>query len=489
LHNAIEYGGVPVLITNKNGLVNYTSISFEKILRKRLEEIYNVYLPDILQKYLTKTEYEELDDAIKKGREWVKIISFVSENSGIKIREVKLNPIYRNSTFSKNFILTANDITNYILKNKIIKKSEERQRTIINNISDPLIIIRQEESQFYVENVNDSFIKTFEKAKDTIIEKSMYQVFPKSLQDIISESIYEIEVGKIAKVKFRYKHELSEKVFAGKLTYVDNSYDKFRIYIITLSDITERLNHEEKLKKALEKENQLNKLKTSFLTNMSHEIRTPLNAISGYSTLLEEDIKDGFYDSVTELAGALKEGVERLLGLVDNIVEASLLESGTDSYSFKDICLNDLLFKIYNDFKKKEYPKNLDFYFESEKEELYLNADESKLEKIISLILDNSTKYNVEKGQIFIRLRSTAKSIFIEIEDTGIGIEENKIKQILEPFSQAEDDGYTRRHEGAGLGLTIAYKLTKEFKGDLDINSRVGEGTTIILRFPKVTLS
>lgn len=486
LHNALEYGNVAVLITDDKGSINYSSKAFEDILNTGIEKIFGGNIADILLPYLSNNDLNELRDAIEFKKEWVKLISDLGKDGNIWFREVKLNPVYRNNSDSVSYILVANDITNYVLKNKVIQNSEQRQKSIINNISDPLIIINKKHEVLYLERVNDNFCTAFNFDKKDNQELEVAKVLKGDLLNTLADVIAKADKEKKQNIKFHFSDIQNQKEYTGKLTTTEDTYENSILYIINFSDITEQLRNEERLREAYEKEIRLNKLKSAFLANMSHEIRTPLNAIIGYAELLKDDVQLEEYDSIVENSDFLKEGVKRLLVLVENIIEASLIESGELELDLSNTDVNSILRELYQNEKFKHKQQKIEFDSDISEAELKCSVDKDKLEKIIVMIIDNAVKYNRENGIVFLRTFAENDTAVIKISDTGIGIETDKLKTILEPFAQEEEEGYKRKYEGAGLGLTLAYKLTMEMNGEFNITSQLGEGTEVTLRFPLI---
>lgn len=487
LHNALEYGDVPVIITDEAGIINYSTKSFETAIGVGIEVIFKSYLPDLFRTYLTDEEYEILVDCIKQKKEWTKLISDINSNGELWFKELKLNPVKKTLMEPSNFILTIHDITNYIQKNRIIRKSEQRQRSIINNISDLLLIVRRENGSLFFESANDNFFEIFNVPEECDCQTPLEQAIDEEFYTELFSGIEKIHNIPEAFLKFRYKNQLTKHEYICKITYTDDPYENVRLFIINLNDITEQLLNEKRLKEAYKKESQLNQLKSAFLANMSHEIRTPLNAIVGYSDLLEDDLKTYNYESLPEIASLLKEGVNRLLSLVDNIVEVSIIESGSYDFDIAIFNVNSIIKSIYQDQFLKAVSKNISLEIHLDENSAYFEVDENKFRKAVGMLVDNAIKYNKPNGSVILRTINNADTVKVIIEDTGIGIDESKLEKVLEPFMQEEEDGYKRKYEGAGLGLTIAYRLTRLLKGQFNIVSRLNEGTTITLEFPVVS--
>ncbi len=488
LHNALEYGHVPILITDEEGKVTYSTNSFERILKKGIESIYNISLSDALSFYLTHEEKHQLDESIDTCRIWMKTISFTDLDSSVRYLELKLNPVFRTGEDNLKFILTANDITNYILKNQFVKRSERRLKSIINNISDILLIVKEKSGEMLFENANENFCRLFSIDKNKSVKKNIEVILEKKFYEFIKVSIaglnkdpecLEEDAGD-GTVEGNYSGRQRE--YKVKITFVEDKIEGEKIYIISMNDITEQLIYEEQLKKAYEKEMNLHKLKTALLENMSHEIRTPLNAITGYSEIIEECTREKDYNTISEIVFSFKDVLNRVLHLFSNIVYVSQIESGEVELEMVEMNCNQVLKAVFHKRQEAAGSKNLGFTFRTELDEIIIRTDWVKFEKVISSIVDNAIKYTDRGG---VKITSTVDDCraVIRISDTGKGLDMTEIKKLLEPFVQ-EEEAYVRKYEGAGLGLTVAYKLTKLLGGEFDIQSEKDKGTTIQLSFP-----
>jgi PAS domain S-box-containing protein len=484
LNNALEYGDVPVMIVNEETRITYASRAFEKILGKGLEKIYNTFLIEILTDFLDEREEEKLETALREDSIWQKTISDLSDSGELWYKELKLTPIKHGEFEKTNFILTAHDITHHIVKNRLTKKSEQRQKLIIENISDPLLIIRRENETLIFDDANDNFFVDFSLNKKNTKGEPLADIIPSVLYSKVRMAIDRVKDYPEQQMQFRYSSSRNLREYLCKLSFAETLYEKTEMFIVSLMDITEQLKTEKMLRLAYEKENRLNKLKSAFLANMSHEIRTPLNAVVGYSDLLEDEIESQNFEDLGYLVKAMKDGVDRLLLLIDNIVEVSMLESGEYKLEFAKININDILKSEADTLIPKLAQKSIAIDLDLKEEISPVYLDPSKLQKVLVEILDNAIKYNRENGIILIRSYENEEGVIIEVTDTGIGIETDRLRDIVEPFSRVEDEGYRRRFEGAGLGFTIAYKITNLMNGKIEIDSMPNEGTTVRLIFP-----
>ena len=486
LHNALEYGKIPVIITDEQGIVTYATTPFEKILKAGIEIFFKNSIIDALTFYLTNEDKRTLTESIRCKNEWTKTISCVDESTNISYYELKLNPVFQGEHDVVNFILTAHDITSYISKNLYIKKSERRLKSIINNISDLLFIIREKEGQHQFENANDNFCKTFSINKALSIKKNIDIVLCKELFDQIEDAIGKYNSSTESYIEFNY-NRIDGRAYGVKITSIEDQLEGEIIYIVSMKDITDQVLYQQQLKVAYEKEINLNKLKAAFLENMSHEIRTPLNAIVGYSEMIDDYIEEQDYNTIKDLIGSFKEVMYRVLNLYGNIVEVFQIDSGELELDMVNLNANQVLKSVYNKEIEKAKKKNLDFCLNLKDKDLNIKTDWVKFERIINSLVDNAIKYT-DFGEVIISSDIVSEKVQITISDTGRGIETNNIFMLYEPFVQGEEV-YTRKYEGAGLGLTIAYKLTILMGGKFDINSEENVGTNIILTFPKLKSS
>lgn len=480
LHDALEYGRIPVIITDENGNINYATRMFEKILKNSIDEIFYQPIALVLSNNIIDADYNEINEAIHHTKGWTKEISYFDDKKGHIFLELNLNPVYRDGTNLLNFILTAHDITSHILKNQIAKKSAESLLAIINNISDLLLIIKKENNEWTFNNANENFFQTFSLIKNNCLNIKLESVFDAAYLKEIFAAVTKLKNLNLKYAEFFYDHSNKRK-YSGKVTGIVSDTEEF--FIISLKDITDQLLYELILKKAYEKEIHLNKLKTAFLENMSHEIRTPYNAILGYSEIIDDCLQVGEFDTIKEISIFVKEVLDRVLNLFTNIVEVSQIESGEVQVDKVVVNCHEILKSVFNKKTLAAKAKGLEFKLEVEQHEVLLSTDWIKFEKIIFSIVDNAIKYT-ETGSVVIGASSHDGKIIISVSDTGKGLDVTMLNRLFEPFTQ-EEEGYARNFEGAGLGLTIAYGLTKLLGGEMEFESSKETGTKVLLIFPQ----
>ena len=234
-------------------------------------------------------------------------------------------------------------------------------------------------------------------------------------------------------------------------------------------------------KKALETE----KLKSIFITTISHEFRTPINIILSTAHLLSIKANEPSLDKdyfLNKLNYITQNG-NRLLKLVNNIIDVTRLESGfiTANFSYKNIVqvIEDTVMSTVDLAKTF----NIEIIFDTEKEEINTYIDTNKIERCILNLLSNSIKFTPDGGRIYVSINVNNNEVIIKVHDTGTGIPEDKLKNIFNRFYQA-DSSLHLNTEGSGLGLYIVKGLIELHKGTISVESQYGEGTTFTIALP-----
>jgi PAS domain S-box-containing protein len=483
LHYALEYGFLPVVTLDAEGKLNYSTDSFERLLGKKIQQLYGRHITEILSSYISDESKEKLNETLARRTVWKTVVIF-EKNGKQLFYELLLKPIVYEYGKVKGFVLSANDVSEHIEHLRMIEKNEKRKRLIINSISEPLVIIRKENEKFIFENANEIFFNLFEIDSQKVLETDFLNFPDEELIDALLTAIDRLLYDKKQSLKIKISHKRTEKEFFCKISAFGKE-EKVCTFVISFFDITQQIENEKQLRAAYEKEMRLNKLKSAFLANMSHEVRTPLNAIIGYADLLEYEIQEMEDSNLTELTTYLKDGAKRLVKLVENIIDVSKIESGDFEFSYAEVDITEIFEKFRREFSKIAEMRGIEFIFDIDEKYSVIETDATVFEKIFWELIDNAVKYNIDKGKVIIKSYPVADMLRIEVIDTGRGISKEMLEDVLQPFTQDDLEGYTRRYEGAGLGLTFAYKVTKMMGGEFEIRSEEGHGTKVVVTLPR----
>lgn len=239
-------------------------------------------------------------------------------------------------------------------------------------------------------------------------------------------------------------------------------------------DITESVEAARKLKAAKEQAERSEYLKTSFLANISHEIRTPLNAIVGFSQLIAEVENP---EDKAEFCRIIQENNDRLLHLVNELLDLSKIEANMVVFNLQPIGMNELLKTVYDSFILR-CPNDVQLVNESLDTEHYIYADKNRTVQIISNLIDNALKYT-KYGSIRIGYKQVGDYIEIYTTDTGKGIKPELLDSIFSRFVKADENVH-----GTGLGLSICKMLVEKMGGQIGVKSELGKGTTFKFTLP-----
>jgi signal transduction histidine kinase len=229
-----------------------------------------------------------------------------------------------------------------------------------------------------------------------------------------------------------------------------------------------------------------NRAKSTFLAVMSHELRTPLNAIAGYAQLLDLGVHGPITEGQREALDRIVRSQRVLLRLINDVLNLARIEAGRVDYQIADLVVIDVVGAVMPMIEPQLGAKGIAWTIEIAPE-LVVRADREKVEQILLNLLTNATKFTPSGGRVKIGAvlrREHPDAVFLQVEDTGIGIPPDMQARIFEPFVQV-DVTDVRRAEGTGLGLTISRDLARGMGGDLAVESSPGVGSTFTLRLPR----
>jgi PAS domain S-box-containing protein len=378
------------------------------------------------------------------------------------------------------------DVTDKKLTELALKESDKKYRDLIDNSLLGIYINQNNIIRF----CNAQFANIFGyRDPNDLIGLDFKELVNSRSWESVNELIQLCEKGKSQKVQCRFGYKRKDgkdiivEILGGRIIYYGNLAIQGSVI-----DITERTNAEKEILNAKEKAEEMNRLKTSFLANMSHELRTPLIGVMGFAELLSMDLTD---PEMRNRSNMIFESGSRLLATLNQILELSAIEANTWTMDFESINIYHAVKLILDKFDDQIKRKNLYLDFGARDQELTANLDPKIFDQVLTNIINNAVKYTSSGGiivDIFKEKINKDECVAISITDTGIGISPENLKLIFDPFRQASE-GYRRKFEGAGLGLTLAKKLIESMNGSIMVESKEGTGSTFKIYFPLIKVN
>ncbi len=347
-------------------------------------------------------------------------------------------------------------------------------RTLIDTIPVPVFV--KNYNGLYTD-VNPAFEKLFKIRKEDIVNKSAEVLFSEKTVSTINstdEKLYKKHGLLMGEFEYEFKDGTTIPLLAFKAAFGLPDVEPEGITGIFI-DISERKKLEEQTVKAYEREKELNELKTSFISMASHEFRTPLTSILSSSELIEMYFQDSSDERIKKNIKRIQDSVDNMTELLDDVLLISKGEKGKLQFiplnmNLKILC--DNLIEETEHIASRNHKICCNYNLENE----FVNADEKLLRLILNNLLSNAVKYSPEGGKITLDVYLNEDIIQFTVTDEGIGISENEIGKIFEPFHRASN-AYKIR--GTGLGLNIV-RLAAELHGGLiNVKSEINKGTEI----------
>jgi PAS domain S-box-containing protein len=227
-----------------------------------------------------------------------------------------------------------------------------------------------------------------------------------------------------------------------------------------------------------------NRTKSEFLAAMSHELRTPLNAIGGYTELIELEIGGPVTEQQQGYLSRIRDSQQHLLGIITDLLNYSRLEAGQLSYNLQSVSVRAVVETIVPLVETQAAARDITLGYDPCAPEIVMRADRTKVEQIVLNLLSNATKFTRAGGTIDVSCELAGDRVAIVVRDTGVGIPDDKLDAIFEPFVQL-GRSLSSMSEGTGLGLAISRELARAMDGDVTVKSIVGAGSTFRVLLPR----
>lgn len=368
-------------------------------------------------------------------------------------------------------VLVRNDeLEKYQIK---IKETQKSYKELIATLPKAIIVVNRENNR--VIYCNNCF-------QELVGINNARKILNRKLKSIISLNIDYKKLSKdnIAEVYFGKTKGSKEKNIELRLSNYNE--DKEEI-IMVLEDVTEKMKID-KIKNELERKKINDNIKKNFLANVSHDFKIPINVICSATQLETLLINNNDIEGVKKYNSISKQNCLTLIKLTNNIIDMSKINS---EYMVPALTRSDIVSFIEESvISLVEYARlsKISIIFDTDEEELYMKYDKELMERIILNLVSNAIKFTPEYGEITVEIRNDENSIFIIVRDTGIGMDKVFCKEAFEKYSK-NLELVGENVQGTGVGLYVVYNLVRLQKGEIWVDSEVGQGTEFTMRFYK----
>lgn len=378
--------------------------------------------------------------------------------------------------------------TNLYLQNEIVVRkqtedslrySEEQYKLVVENAIEGILIFR--DNKIIYNNPQLKNIIDFE-FKDMSFETFLNYIHPDDRKNL--ENNYFSNNGNVknyysVRIKRRDSKEIIVEINSIKL----KTKNKEEI-VFFIKDITSRKHAEEEIKKSLEREKELSELRSRFISMTSHEFRTPLTSINTSAEILEKFGDHITYEQRMNNLLRIQENVQKMKRLLNDVLIIGKSDAGRYKLKLEPVNINQLCSQIMEEFNTYIlYNTKHKFKFECENLNNRVLIDNDLIKQAIENLLTNAVKYSPDESTVYFKMSFSSMYIIFEVKDEGIGIPEDEMNNLFEPFFRASNTG---KASGSGLGLAIVKRAVELHNGRINVNSKVGKGTEFILNIPLI---
>lgn len=469
--------GVFIVAINSSGKIKFANNKASEMLGYNKSELNKKnFITDILFEQYQKETKELIQQTFNYlTTKDIRNRSLVFKNKeGSKLSfEAKISAIKNTNSKIVGFIISGEEVSQYMKTQKRLKSQIELYESLANNIPNIKLYLFNDKLNYIIDDGIKSTNKKSENNDDRLKEK----FYPLNVDAINGKKSTTILVHE---KKYYLTHSIPLK----------NDDDEVYAGITIARDITEERQNERRLRESERKAIESDKKKSQFLASVSHEIRTPLNAISGFT---EQLLKTETNSRQTEFIDIIEKSSEHLLNLVNDVLVYSKIEVNELNFENTIFNFNDLIQDVYKTFKFSTKNKGIDFKLENDEAlDCTVLSDRFRLRQVLVNLVNNAVKFT-HSGyvKIFAFKKLDLKDEIvaeIRISDTGIGIPEEKQSEIFKPFKQA-GSYIAKNYKGTGLGLTLSRKIIELLGGSLSLCSEVEKGSVFTIILPLKTTS
>ncbi|HMQ78793.1 MAG TPA: ATP-binding protein [Ignavibacteria bacterium] len=347
---------------------------------------------------------------------------------------------------------------------------KKRAEAIVKSMIDGIIVLNENYDVILVNNIGTELLGISESA---LLGKNMLEVsHTNSLVKNITDDFagHDKEKGNLNYIRIVFRER--EEYFLKEILNVtdENNPQKTLGYIIILKNVTGF--------------KELDELKSGFVATVSHELRTPLSAMNMSLRLLQDERIGGMNDEQKRITSAMKDEVKRLLKLVNELLDLSRIESGSEILKYREVKADELVDAAITPMLLQFEQKNIELVTEIEPDLPGLKVDANKIAWVMINLLNNAVRYSADGGEIVLKVHKDTGKVIFSVKDHGSGIEPQYLSRIFEKFVQVKSRNIESINKGVGLGLAISKEFVNAHGGDIWVKSEIGKGSEFSFSIP-----
>jgi len=457
---------------DEDWILTYVNAQAEALLERPREELLGQNLWDEFPEAVGSTFQEKYETAIEEDR----TVEFLEYYPPLgRWLEVKAFP------FEGGLSVYFDDVTERIEAQEDLRRERDLTEAILGTSVAALVIV----------DADGDISFANERAREILGTDSLH-----GMTHTETGTLSDLEGNELAPEEWPFQHVLADGGTISGERYVFERPDgtirylsvngaplhtpdgDIRQVVFSIGDVTDQVQYEEELRAAKEEAERANKLKSAFLANVTHDLRNPLSSIIGSAELLARDAPKEFQSTVERIERSSR----RLLDTINSVLDLSKLEADAVEPDLEPVDVADEVLGTAEIFQTQFNEQDVTLETEVPEGPMPAELDATMLHRITDNLVGNALKFTDPGGTVTLRASATDETITIEVEDTGIGIEDDFFPQLFESFSRGED---ATGREGSGLGLPITKRLTELMGGTIDVESEKGVGTRFTVRLPR----
>ncbi|MFZ4455365.1 MAG: PAS domain S-box protein [Bacteroidales bacterium] len=479
---AFESFALSIIITDAHGNIEWCNTACEKLTGYSMKELIGVKTSIFRSENQSEEFYRHLWKTVHAGLVWSGEFVNKRKDGSTYYEESTITPVRNKDGIISHFIAIKINISERKEMEEALRQSEERWQFAIEGTGDGIYDCDVNTFTFYYSPQWKALLGYKEDEIGVELDEWLSRIHPDDVENSWVDA-YKCINGEMKTYSDEHRLRCKDGTYKWMLTrgialkYGENG--KASRILGVMSDITEVKKLEESLRKNIEKERELNEMKTRFVANASHEFRTPLASILITSDSLIHYWERYNQEQVREKLDKIKSNTEFLTAIVEDMLQLSKIEEGKLELNLEPTNIVALSHIIVDGFKDEQFLNRIEF--ESDFEELTINIDARLFRQAVNNLMSNALKYSLDNSKVLVRLTKHDNNLELIVRDFGIGIPEADQKHLFTPYFRASN---TKMIKGNGLGLNIIRGIVRMHGGEITFESIQNEGSSFTIHLP-----